>query len=74
MAVCEVGFPIVLTLTLVVTILFGTEERKERVFWLLRSLMDKDKPEPPSPPEPLAPRAESQAADRNTHWGPRKRT
>jgi len=44
---CDVGLPTLLILVLIGTILFGSDDRKERAFRLLRWIADK--PEPPGP-------------------------
>ena len=49
MFVCDAGFPVVLALVLVLVILFGGEDRKDRAFRLLRWV--RDEPDPPGPPQ-----------------------
>jgi hypothetical protein len=44
---CDVGLPTLLILVLVGTALFGSDDKQERAFRLLRWI--RDKPEPPSP-------------------------
>jgi hypothetical protein len=50
MYVCDAGLPAVLAVVLVLVIVFGGDDRSDRIFRLLRWL--KGQPEPLGPPEP----------------------
>ena len=62
MFVCGVGLLALLILVLVTVILFGSKERQDRAFRLLRWIGDK--PEPPGPPEPSSSNRRSEALPR----------